>query len=136
MVNYAPTWRIGLIGRLIQFFEHCHYLRQRNELRQQVASFCDKYKITHRFSSPNYPQGNDQAEISNRTILDNLCKILGKAEDKYAEKLLGVFWDYRTTKRAPTDETPVLPGIRNISNYPSRLQHADTPSGRSGPRPE
>jgi len=46
------------------------------------------------------------AKISNRIILDNLCKSLDKAKDKWADKLPGVLWAYRTTKCVPTDETP------------------------------
>jgi len=70
-----------------------------------VASLFDKYKITHRFL-PYYLQGKGQAEICNRTILGNLCKILGRAKCKWAEKLLGVLWAYRTTKQVLTEETP------------------------------
>jgi len=77
-----------------------------NFASKQVASFYDKYKITHRFSSPYYSQGNDQAKISNRAILNNLYKILGKAKGKCIEKLLGVLWAYRTNKRVPTSENP------------------------------
>jgi len=51
-----------------------------NFASKQVASFCAKYKITHRFSTPYYPQGNGQAESSNRTILDSLCKSLDKTK--------------------------------------------------------
>jgi len=40
--------------------------------------------------------------------LDNLCKSLDKAKSKWAEKLLGVLWAYRTTKRVPTGKTPFL----------------------------
>jgi len=70
------------------------------------ANFCSKYKITHRFSTPYYPQGNGQVEISNHTILDSLCKSLGKAKSKWVEKLPGVLWAYQTTKRILTGETP------------------------------
>jgi len=61
---------------------------------------------THRFFSPYYPQGNDQAEISNHTILDNLCKSLDKAKDKFVEKLPEVLLAYRTAKHVLTCETP------------------------------
>jgi len=61
-----------------------------NFASKQVASFCAKYKITHWFSSPYYPQGNDQAEISNRILLDNLCKSLDKTKGKWTEKFSGV----------------------------------------------
>jgi len=69
-----------------------------------VASFYPKYKITHRFSTLYYPRGNTQAEISNHTILDSLRKSLSKAKGKWIEKLPGVLWAYRTTKRIPTGE--------------------------------
>ena len=77
-----------------------------NFVSKQVTSFCSKYKITYRFSTPYYPQGNSQAEISNRTILDSLCKSLDRAKGKWAEKLPGVLWAYKTIKRVPTGETP------------------------------
>ena len=76
-----------------------------NFASKQVASVCVKYKITHRFSSPYYPQGNGQSEISNRTILNNLCNSLDKAKGKWTEKLSEVLWAYRTTKRDPTGKT-------------------------------
>ena len=53
---------------------------------------------------PYYPQGNDQAEISNRIILDSLCKSLGKAKGKWVEKLPVVLWAYRNTKRISMGE--------------------------------
>jgi len=43
-----------------------------NFASKQVVSFCAKYKITHRYSTPYYPQGNNQVEIGNDTILDSL----------------------------------------------------------------
>jgi len=63
-----------------------------NFASKQVVSFCAKYKIAYRFSTPYYPLGNGQAVISNRNILDNLCKNLDKVKDKWAEKLTGVLW--------------------------------------------
>ena len=52
-----------------------------------MATFCAKYKITYRFSIPYYPRGNGQAKISNRTIIDNMCKSLSKTKGKWVEKL-------------------------------------------------
>jgi hypothetical protein len=77
-----------------------------NFTSQEVATFCQKYRIKHRFSTPYYPQGNGQAEVSNRTIMNNLSKSLEKAKGKWVEKLPGVLWAYRTTKRVSTGETP------------------------------
>ena len=75
-----------------------------NFASKQVANFCSKYKIVTRFSTPYYPQGNGQAEINNRINLDNLCKSLDRAKGKWAEKLSGVLWAYRTTKRVSMGE--------------------------------
>jgi len=51
-----------------------------NFTSRQVTSFCSKYKITDRFFTLYYSQGNDQAEISNLTILDSLRKSFDKAK--------------------------------------------------------
>jgi len=73
---------------------------------KQVVSFRAKYKITHRFSTPYYPQGNGQADISNHTILDSLCQRQDKVKGKWVESLLEMPWAYRTNKHIPTGETP------------------------------
>jgi len=76
-----------------------------NFTSREVATFYAKYMITHRCSTPYYPQDNDQAEISNRTILDSLYKSLDKVKGKWVEKLLSELWAFRTIKRVPTGET-------------------------------
>jgi len=74
---------------------------------REVATFCAKYKITYQFSILYYSQGNDQAETSNHTILDSLCKSLGKAKGKWVKRLPGVLWAYRTKRISiPMRETP------------------------------
>ena len=77
-----------------------------NFTSHEVRDFYAKYKIKHHFSTPYYPQGNGQAEVSNRTLMNNLSKSLEKAKGKWAEKQPGVLWAYRTTKRVSTGETP------------------------------
>ena len=77
----------------------------RPTLRVAGDELYSKYKISHRFFTPYYPQGNGQVEINNSTILDSLCKRLDKAKGKWVEKLSGVLWAYRTTKPIPTRET-------------------------------
>ncbi|CAL8153315.1 unnamed protein product [Prunus armeniaca] len=57
-------------------------------------------------SIPKYPQGNGQADASNKIILDCLKKRLEGAEGKWVNELLGVIWAYRTTKHRSTGETP------------------------------
>ncbi|KAI5338915.1 hypothetical protein L3X38_018187 [Prunus dulcis] len=73
---------------------------------KQITAFFAKYKIKQHLSTPRYPQGNGQAEASNKVILDCLKKRLEGAEGKWVDELPGVLWAYRTTKRRSTGETP------------------------------
>ncbi|KAI5352718.1 hypothetical protein L3X38_005610 [Prunus dulcis] len=73
---------------------------------KQITAFFAKYKIKQHLSTPRYPQGNGQAEASNKIILDCLEKRLEGAEGKWVDELPGVLWAYRTTKRRSTGETP------------------------------
>ncbi|CAL8105103.1 unnamed protein product [Prunus armeniaca] len=72
---------------------------------KHITVFFAKYKIKQHMSTPRYPQGNGQAEASNKVILDCLKNRLEGAEGKLVDELPGVLWDYRTTKRRSTGET-------------------------------
>ncbi|CAL8157573.1 unnamed protein product [Prunus armeniaca] len=73
---------------------------------RQITAFFAKYGIKQHLSTPRYPQGNGQAEASNKIVLDCLKKRLEGAEGKWVDELPGVLWAYRTTKRRSTGETP------------------------------
>ncbi|XP_024200004.1 protein NYNRIN-like [Rosa chinensis] len=73
---------------------------------QKCRAFCNRHGITLRFSSRSYPQGNGQAEITDRTIFDGVKRRLERKRGKWSEELQHVLWAYRTTRRKPTDETP------------------------------
>ncbi len=49
--------------------------------------FCEQYGIRNHFSTPAYPQGNGQAESSNKTLLDGIKKCLEKAKGRWVEEL-------------------------------------------------
>ncbi|KAI5351238.1 hypothetical protein L3X38_004129 [Prunus dulcis] len=74
---------------------------------KQITALFKKYGIKQHLSNPRYPQGNGQAEASNKIILDCLKKILEGAEGKWVDELPGVLWAYRTTKQRSTGETPL-----------------------------
>ncbi|XP_020415620.1 uncharacterized protein LOC109948104 [Prunus persica] len=73
---------------------------------KQITAFFAKYKIKQHLSTLRYPQGNGQAEASNKVILDCLKKRLEGAEGKWVNELPGILWAYCTTKRRSTGETP------------------------------
>ncbi|XP_075636775.1 uncharacterized protein LOC142609014 [Castanea sativa] len=68
--------------------------------------YCGDLKIRNGYSTPAYPQGNGQAEATNKVILARLKKRLDDAKGKWVEELPHVFWTYRTTPCRSTSETP------------------------------
>ncbi|KAF8106166.1 hypothetical protein N665_0146s0012 [Sinapis alba] len=58
------------------------------------------------FSTPRYPQGNGQAEATNKTIIDGIKKRLDLKKGHWADELDGVLWSHRTTPRSATAKTP------------------------------
>ncbi|XP_068323251.1 uncharacterized protein [Pyrus communis] len=70
-----------------------------------LMKFFQKFGIKQYMSTPRYPQGNGQAESSNKTILDCFKKSLTDKKGKWPDKLPRCLWAYRTTKRQATGET-------------------------------
>ncbi|KAI5338047.1 hypothetical protein L3X38_017318 [Prunus dulcis] len=54
---------------------------------KQITALFKKYGIKQHLSTPRYPQGNGQAEASNKIILDCLKKRLEGAEGKWVDEL-------------------------------------------------
>ncbi|KAM2258494.1 hypothetical protein ACFX1S_003574 [Malus domestica] len=72
---------------------------------KDLAKFFQKYGIKWHMSTPRYPQGNGQAEASNKMILDCLKKSLTNKKGKWPDELPKCLWAYHTTKRRATGET-------------------------------
>ena len=60
----------------------------------------------NRYFIPAYSQGNGQAEVVNKVIVNGLKKRLDDAKGKWVEDLPHVLWTYRTTSYRSTGETP------------------------------
>ena len=68
--------------------------------------YCCDLGITNMHSTPDYPQGNGQAEAVNKVIVNRLKKKLDDAKGRWVEELPHVLWTYQTTPRRSTRETP------------------------------
>ena len=68
--------------------------------------FCGSLSITNRYSTPAYPQSNDQVEATNKAIVNRLKMRLEGAKGRWEEELPNVLWVYRITLRRSTGETP------------------------------
>ncbi|KAG7588540.1 Ribonuclease H-like superfamily [Arabidopsis suecica] len=75
-------------------------------ISNDFEEFCSAWGIKLSYSTPRYPQGNGQAEASNKTILSNLKKRLSARKGGWYDELQPVLWAYRTTPRRATGETP------------------------------
>ncbi|GLJ30929.1 hypothetical protein SUGI_0616100 [Cryptomeria japonica] len=99
---------------------------------KDVKELCEKFHIQHRFSSPYYPQGNGQAEASNKTIIKILKKVVNNASQDWHVQLNPALWAYHTSVRTPTGATPyslvygaeaILPLEVEIPSLRVSLQH-------------
>ena len=54
--------------------------------------YCCKLGITNRYSTPAYPQGNEQAEAVNKVIFNEVKKRLDDAKGRWVEELPHVLW--------------------------------------------
>ncbi|XP_065624970.1 uncharacterized protein LOC136065553 [Quercus suber] len=63
-------------------------------------------RITNRYSTSAYSQGNEEAKAVNKVIVNRLKKRLDDAKGKWVEELPHVLWTYRTTPHRSTRETP------------------------------
>ena len=68
--------------------------------------YCSDLGIKNKYSTPAYPQGNRQAKVVNKVILNGLKKRLDDTKEKWVEELPHVLWTYRTTPRKSIGETP------------------------------
>ena len=100
--------------------------------------YCCDLGITNRYSTPAYPQGNGQAEVVNKVIVNGLKKRLDDAKGKWVEELSHVLWTYRTTPHRSTGEKPfsMTYGTEVVipleTRFPTLRTSSFTPSNNDG----
>ena len=88
------------IWRNITKFGVPHTLISDNSLQFDSKAFqryCGDLGIRNRYSTPAYPQGNGQAEATNKAIVSGLKKMLDDSKGKWVDELPQVLWTYHTT---------------------------------------
>uniref|UniRef100_A0A2N9I6K9 Integrase catalytic domain-containing protein n=1 Tax=Fagus sylvatica TaxID=28930 RepID=A0A2N9I6K9_FAGSY len=68
----------------------------------------EHYQVKHRRSTPYYPQGNGQAEATNRMLLRILSKMVFDYGNDWRAHLADVLWAYRSSPKTATGFTPFL----------------------------
>ena len=108
---------------IVTRFEIPHSLISDNGLQFDSKSFrryCCELRITNKYSTPAYPQGNGQAETVNKVIVSGLKKRLDDAKGRWVEELPHVLWAYRTIPRRSTGETPFFDVLWSWGCHPYR----------------
>ncbi|MCO5575684.1 hypothetical protein L7F22_029488 [Adiantum nelumboides] len=74
--------------------------------RGLLTEVCEELKISHRHSTPYYPQSNGLVEKANRIIAGIIRKMVESKPKRWDNFLDGAIWAYRTTYRDATQFTP------------------------------
>jgi ribonuclease HI len=72
----------------------------------EMTAFCFKYGIILSHASDYYPQGNGQAESSNKNLMTIVKKIVGENKRSWDSKIKHALWADRITKKAATGKSP------------------------------
>jgi ribonuclease HI len=75
-------------------------------VNKDVREVLEHYRIKHRRSTPYYPQGNGQAEATNRTLLRILSKMVFDYGKGWNSHLTDVLWAYRGSPKTAIGFTP------------------------------
>ena len=73
---------------------------------KDLKQLCKKFQIKQNWSSIYYPQGNGQAEASNKTLLKILHRTVHKSGKDWHLQINPALWAYRTSIRTPIGATP------------------------------
>uniref|UniRef100_A0A2N9F794 RNA-directed DNA polymerase n=1 Tax=Fagus sylvatica TaxID=28930 RepID=A0A2N9F794_FAGSY len=72
-------------------------------INKDVREMLEHYRVKHRRSTPYYPQGNGQAEATNRMLLRILSKMVFDYGNDWKAHLADVLWAYRSSPKTATD---------------------------------
>uniref|UniRef100_A0A2N9HR17 Integrase catalytic domain-containing protein n=1 Tax=Fagus sylvatica TaxID=28930 RepID=A0A2N9HR17_FAGSY len=75
-------------------------------VNKSVREVLEHYQIKHRRSTPYYPQGNGQAEATNRMLLRILSKMVFDYGKGWNSHLADTLWAYRGSTKTATGFTP------------------------------
>lgn len=71
-----------------------------------MEELCTSLCIHHFFSSPYFPQGNSQAEETNKTLLKILKKVVNDSGHNWHLQINLILWAYQTSFHTSTGTTP------------------------------
>ena len=86
-------------------------------VNNDVRNMLEFYQVKHHRSSPYYPQGNGQAEATNKTLIKIISKISQEYTGGWAMHLPDALWAYKNSSKSATGFSPfsLVYGIEVVS---------------------
>ena len=75
-------------------------------INSDVRKILEFYQVKHHRSSPYYPQGNGQAEATNKTLIKIISKMSQEYTGGWATHLPDALWAYRNSPKLATGFSP------------------------------
>ena len=75
-------------------------------VNNDVRKMLEFYQVKHHHSSPYYPQGNGQAEATNKTLIKIISKMSQEYMRGWAVHLPDALWAYRNSSKSATGFSP------------------------------
>ena len=75
-------------------------------VNSDVRKMLELYQVKHHRSSPYYPQGNEQAEATNKTLIKIISKMSQEYMGGWAMHLPNALWAYRNSPKSATSFSP------------------------------
>ena len=86
-------------------------------INKDMKGLTEAYYIKHGRSTPYYPQGNGQAEATNKVMLKILKKMKHEYGGKWSDHLVDVLWACRSSVKIATRFFAVFPSLWNRSYH-------------------
>ena len=97
-------------------------------INKDMKGLTEAYYIKHGRSTPYYPQGNGQAEATNRVMLKILKKIKHDYGGKWSDHLANVLWACRSSVKTARIFA-IFPSLWNRNYQPCGISYSYTESG-------
>ena len=94
-------------------------------INQTIETLLKKYMIHHHKSLSYHPQANGAIKSFNKNLVKGLTKICNLEKTDWDNKIPSILWDYRTTYKISSSQTPFKMVYGQEAVIPLKFKHQD-----------